>query len=69
MAKGDNNYIKRLETDNADLRYQLAEAQKAVIELQNYLLSSKFQGVDNDYVHVRTDMLPKLDVLRTALIQ
>jgi hypothetical protein len=69
MAKGDNNFIKSLMTENADLRYQLAEAQKAVVQLQTYLLSPKFQGSDNDYVHVSTDMLPKLGMLRTTLIQ
>jgi hypothetical protein len=60
MAKGDNNYIKRLEDENKALRAQLLEARDAIIEDQLYLLSSKFQGPDNDYVHIRTDMLPKL---------
>jgi hypothetical protein len=62
-------YINRLQDENQALRDQLAEAEAAIREMQNYLLSSKFQGDGNDYVHVRTDMLPKLSSLRILVAQ
>jgi len=62
------NHIARLTTERADAIEQLDAARALVLELEAYLLSSKFAGPDNDYVHVRTDMLPKLAQVRSALI-
>ena len=62
------NHIARLTTERADAIEQLGAARALVLELEAYLLSSKFAGPDNDYVHVRTDMLPKLAQVRSALI-
>jgi hypothetical protein len=59
------NYIKKLQTDNAELEQRLRDALEAMTELQLYLLSPKFH-VD-DYVHVRTDILPKLASLKNLL--
>ena len=62
------NHIARLTGERLEARDQLAAARELVLELEAYLLSSKFQGADNDFVHVRTDMLPKLARVRSALI-
>ena len=61
------NHITRLTTDRSEALEQLANARELVLELEAYLLSAKFAG-DNDYVHVRTDLLPKLAHVRSALI-
>jgi hypothetical protein len=62
------NHIARLTTDRAQALEQLSAAHALVLELEAYLLSAKFAGPDNDYVHVRTDLLPKLAHVRSALV-
>jgi hypothetical protein len=62
------NHIARLTTDRNDAIEQLSAARELVLELEAYLLGPKFHGPDNDYVHVRTDLLPKLAHVRSALI-
>jgi hypothetical protein len=54
------NHIERLTRERNEARAQLADVREALIDLESYLLSAKFQGRDADYVHVRTDMLPRL---------
>jgi hypothetical protein len=68
MAKGDNNYIHRLETENAELKAQLAAIQALITEQQLYFLSPKFQGPDNDYAYLSTDVLPKLSAIKHQAI-
>ena len=62
------NHIARLTGERLEALAQLAAARELVLELEAYLLSSKLHGPDNDYVHVRTDLLPKLAQVRSALI-
>jgi len=62
------NHIARLTGERLEALEQLSEARALVLELEAYLLSSKFHGPDNDYVHVRTDLLPKLARVRSALL-
>ena len=62
------NHIARLTGERLEALAQLSEARALVLELEAYLLSSKFHGPDNDYVHVRTDLLPKLARVRSALL-
>jgi hypothetical protein len=63
------NYIKKLEAENRYLKTVLASAREQVTEVQGYLLSDKFAGPDSDYVHVRTDMLPKLAAIKSELME
>jgi hypothetical protein len=42
-------------------------AERQVDRLVAYLSSPKFQGADSDYVHIRTDLMPKLMALRLTL--
>lgn len=62
------NYIKRLQLDKIQLETKLLVAMDELAQLQCYLLSPKFQGIDNDYVHVRTDLLPRLAHIKDALL-
>lgn len=62
------NYIKSLEQDRFLLTDTIERAQRLVWELEAYLLSDKFHGPDNDYVNVRTDMLPKLAAIKAELV-
>jgi hypothetical protein len=60
------NYIKRLEAEKAELERRLANVREMLTETMTYLTTDKFAGVENDYVHVRTDMLPRLGEIRNA---
>jgi len=62
------NYIKSLEQERWLLREQIIAARKHIAAIEAYLLSDKFHGAENDYVHVRTDMLPKLAALKSELL-
>lgn len=61
------NYIHQLQNENARLKNELSAARDRLIELECYLLSTKFQGVDNDYVHISTDILPKISGIRSNI--
>jgi hypothetical protein len=43
-------------------------AREALTEIECYLTSPKFSGPDADYVHVRTDILPKIAAVRFLTI-
>ena len=61
------NYIKRLEGERNDLADQLSEVRNELRDVLSYLQTSKFHGVENDYVQVSTDIWPKLSrILNTA---
>ena len=62
------NYIKRLQREKQDALDALQDVSDALREIESYLLSAKFSGVDSDYVHVRTDMLPKIEEARLKTI-
>jgi hypothetical protein len=62
------NHIARLTGERLEALEQLGAARELLEELQTYLMSSKFSAPGADYVHVRTDLLPKLARVRSALI-
>ena len=62
------NYIKSLEQERWLLTEQITTARKLIVELEAYLLSDKFHGPNNDHVHVRTDILPKLAAIKSELL-
>lgn len=62
------NHIARITNERLEALEALSAARDIVEELEAYLLSAKFAGPDNDYVHVRTDLLPKLAHVRSALL-
>ena len=61
------NYISFLQDQREETARQLLTARTELVEILHYLQSSKFNGPDADYVHVRTDILPKLTRLNTTL--
>lgn len=63
------NHIARLTQDRNEAAAKLKAVQEELIALEAYLTSSKFQGPDNDYVHVRTDLLPKLSTIRMMTLE
>lgn len=61
------NHIARLTAARDTARGQLATAEAELSAILAYLQSDKFAWPDSDYVHVRTDILPKLAALRGQL--
>lgn len=62
------NYIKRLEREKQDALEALEATNRALREIESYLLGAKFSAPDSDYVHVRTDILPKITEARLQTI-
>lgn len=63
------NYISFLQEKNEAQGRAMAEAVTLLSDLMTYLESSKFQGSDNDYVHVKTDIFPKIREIRMSLLR
>lgn len=63
------NHIARLISERDEAWQAMREARDMLSEIERYLTSSKFAAPDCDYVHVRTDILPKIARARFALIQ
>jgi len=61
------NHIERLTRERNETREVLSDALDMVHDLMLYLHSSKFAGVDNDYIYVSTDLLPKVCDIRRKL--
>jgi septation ring formation regulator EzrA len=57
------NYISQLTTDRDEARAQVQRMQNDLIEIQAYLSSSKFHGLDSDWVSAR-EMWRKLQDVR-----
>jgi hypothetical protein len=61
------NHIARITAEREELRQAVRQAREELTALEHYLTSSKFTAPDCDYVHVRTDMLPKIAAIHFAL--
>jgi hypothetical protein len=62
------SHIARLTSERDAARVALAAAQAELQALLEYLSSDKFRAApDADYVHIRTDLMPRLLRLRLAL--
>jgi len=53
------NHIARLMRERDETQQLLKEMQSDLRDLLHYLQTPKFHG-DNDYIHIRTDLMPKL---------
>jgi len=62
------NHIARLIRERDEYAAQMRDAREALVDIMHYLQGTKFHGVENDYVHVSTDMMPKLIALQFKLI-
>jgi hypothetical protein len=63
------NYIQRLTEERDDARKALRSARADLLDIMLHLSSSKFAWPDNDYVHVRTDILPEIEAVRFAMLE
>jgi hypothetical protein len=63
------NHIHRITQERDDALATIREAREQLMHLQHYLTSSKFAAPDADYVHVRTDILPKISAVSFTLIE
>lgn len=61
------NHITRLLNERDHAQSVIRQLRDELRELEIYLASEKFHGPDNDYVHVRTDIGPKIARLRFML--
>jgi hypothetical protein len=61
------NYIKKIQQENEALKEGINLVIGEFIELQKYLNSDKFNGIENDYIHVKTDIYPKITAIKTIL--
>jgi hypothetical protein len=62
------NHIARIISERDEAWETIRNARDMLTELELYLTSSKFSAPDADFVHVRTDILPKIARARFALI-
>ena len=63
------NYIQYLQDKNEAQAQTISEAITLLTDLMFYLEGSKFQGDGNDYVHVKTDIFPKIRSIRIGLLK
>ena len=61
------NHIAKLTQDRNEARSVISETECELIALLCYLETDKFSGPDNDYIHIRTDLLPKLQRISNTL--
>lgn len=54
------NHIARLTQERDEAQATIRKIREELLEISHYLQSSKFTAPDCDYVHVRTDILPKI---------
>lgn len=63
------NYIQSLREANDEKTALICGAVEELTSLMAYLESNKFQGPDNDFVHIKTDLFPKLREIRLNLLR
>jgi hypothetical protein len=63
------NYIKQLQAEKIQRELQAKYIYKQLIEIEAYYCSDKFNGRENDYAHVSTDVLVRLHELKMELVK
>ena len=63
------SHIHRLTAERDVLTQVIADATNELSWLLAYLSLDKFARPDNDFVHISTDLMPKLTSLRSTLGQ
>lgn len=61
------NHIKQLQETNKAQAAKIEETKEVLNNLLRYYSSEKFRGHANDYAHVSTDILPRLEGLKNML--
>ncbi len=63
------NYIHRITRERDEAAQKLRQIRDMLCDIELYLTSAKFTtSPADDYVHVRTDILPKIAAIRFAAI-
>jgi hypothetical protein len=62
-------WVDKIKEERDEALHALLDVRKELEDLECYLLSTKFQGPDADYVHLRTDLLPKLREIRSHALR
>ncbi len=63
------NHIHRITRERDEAFRQLTQVRNMLCDIELYLTSAKVtNSPDDDYVHVRTDILPKIATVRFAAI-
>ena len=60
------NHIARLIRERDDAQATIRATREELREIIHYLQAPKFHGAGNDYVHISTDIMPKL--LRLSMV-
>ena len=63
------NYIQSLREANDEKTALICGAVEELTSIMAYLQTAKFQGPDNDFIHIKTDLFPKLREIRLNLLK
>ena len=61
------NYIAKLKAENEQLKKGIEETIAELIEYQKYYNLPKFEGTENDYAHIKTDVYVKITTIKMYL--
>jgi len=61
------NYIKKLQAENQELRAQIETARQLTVNALIYYRGEKFAGIENDFAHVSTDVVHKIEEIKNSL--
>ena len=61
------NYIKFIQEQNSEMQERMNEVHREINAMLIYYTSKKFEGFENNYTHISTDLLPKLFKLRDKI--
>lgn len=61
------NYITKLKNENEQLKKGIEEAITELIDYQRYYTLPKFEGTENDFAHVKTDVYVKITTIKMYL--
>ena len=63
------NHIARLTRERDEAQATIRATRDELREIIHYLQTPKFHGAGNDYVHISTDIMPKLLRLSMATLE
>jgi hypothetical protein len=61
------NYIAKLKAENEQLKKGIEETIAELIDYQRYYTLPKFEGTENDYAHIKTDVYVKITTIKMYL--
>lgn len=61
------NYIQKLQAENQQLKAQIEEVRQLAVDALIYYRGKKFAGIENDFAHVSTDVVHKIEEIKNHL--